>query len=229
MVRLTQLLVPTLRSKFTSPSTKSMASPNMSKITPSPSTTHLVRTRYFDLLTQTTQDIYNAALKPLIPLLVQNGIVTCFAYGQTGSGKTFTMNGLQELIVKEVFEFTKKKYTVNVSFFEIYGGRCLDLLNNKEALNILEDKANNIQIQGLTEKGAEDAKELLAIMARANATRTTHATVANDTSSRSHSICQVFISKGNEGIGKLVLVDLAGSERAQDTQSNNRQRRMEGA
>lgn len=29
--------------------------------------------------------------------------------------------------------------------------------------------------------------------------------------------------------GKLVLVDLAGSERAQDTQSNNRQRRMEGA
>lgn len=30
-------------------------------------------------------------------------------------------------------------------------------------------------------------------------------------------------------IGKLLLVDLAGSERAQDTQSNNRQRRMEGA
>lgn len=26
-----------------------------------------------------------------------------------------------------------------------------------------------------------------------------------------------------------MLVDLAGSERAQDTQSNNRQRRMEGA
>ena len=121
------------------------------------------------------------------------------------------MNGLQEQIVKELFEFTKKKFTVNVSFFEIYGGRCLDLLNNKEALNILEDKANNIQIQGLTEKGAEDAKELLSIMAKANATRTTHATVANDTSSRSHSICQVFIKKGNDDIGKLVLVDLAGS------------------
>ena len=63
----------------------------------------------------------------------------------------------------------------------------------------------------------------------ANATRTTHATTANDTSSRSHAICQVFIKKGDEDIGKLVLVDLAGSERAQDTQSNNRQRRMEGA
>jgi kinesin family member 2/24 len=40
----------------------------------------------------------------------------------------------------------------------------------------------------------------------------------------------VQVRKGNEEIGgKLVLVDLAGSERAQDTQSNNRQRRMEGA
>ena len=42
-------------------------------------------------------------MKPLIPLLVQNGIVTCFAYGQTGSGKTFTMNQLQEQVVKELF------------------------------------------------------------------------------------------------------------------------------
>lgn len=30
-------------------------------------------------------------------------------------------------------------------------------------------------------------------------------------------------------VGKLLLVDLAGSERAQDTQSNDRNRRMEGA
>lgn len=38
------------------------------------------------------------------------------------------------------------------------------------------------------------------------------------------------MKKNNEDVGgKLVLVDLAGSERAQDTQSNNRQRRMEGA
>jgi kinesin family protein 2/24 len=64
-------------------------------------------------------------------LLVNNGIVTCFAYGQTGSGKTFTMNELQELIVNELFQTTGKKYALSVSFFEIYGGRCLDLLNKK--------------------------------------------------------------------------------------------------
>ena len=60
--------------------------------------------------------------------------------------------------------------------------------------------------------------------------RTTHCTTANDTSSRSHSVCQVYIrDSSGSNLGKLLLVDLAGSERAQDTQSNNRQRRIEGA
>lgn len=65
----------------------------------------------------------------------------------------------------------------------------------------------------------------------AHSIRTTHCTVANDTSSRSHAICQIVIREGQskKQMGKLLLVDLAGSERAQDTQSNNRQRRLEGA
>lgn len=45
--------------------------------------------------------------------------------------------------------------------------------------------------------------------------RTTHWTTSNDTSSRSHSICQVVMkTKSGQFIGKLSLVDLAGSERA---------------
>ena len=48
-------------------------------------------------------------------------------------------------------------------------------------------------------------------MEQGNQSRTTHATVANDTSSRSHAICQILIKKSNEEVGKLVLVDLAGS------------------
>ena len=167
-------------------------------------------------------------MKPLLPLRVSNGVVTCFAYGQTGSGKTFTMNQLQQYLVVELFNLLKG-HEVLVSFFEIYAGRCLDLLNDKNTLNILEDKSNNIQIQGIVERNASSPKELLDIMDFANKARTTHSTVANDTSSRSHSICQVSIRKGGSECGKLVLVDLAGSERAQDTQSNNRQRRMEGA
>lgn len=36
------------------------------------------------------------------------------------------------------------QYKIVVSFFEIYGGKCYDLLNNKAPLQILEDKNNNI-------------------------------------------------------------------------------------
>lgn len=59
--------------------------------------------------------------------------------------------------------------------------------------------------------------------------RTTHQTAANDTSSRSHAICQIHIKQQGRQLGKMLLVDLAGSERAADCQSNNRQRRLEGA
>lgn len=31
-----------------------------------------------------------------------------------------------------------------ISMFEIYGGHCMDLLNNKKKLQILEDKNNKI-------------------------------------------------------------------------------------
>lgn len=103
------------------------------------------------------------------------------------------MNGLQVLIVQELYELAKKNCAVSVSYFEIYGGRCLDLLNEKTVLNILEDKNGNIQIPGLTEKDADNVKSLLEIMEEANSNRTTHATVANDTSSRSHAICHVQV------------------------------------
>ena len=100
------------------------------------------------------------------------------------------MNGLQEELVKELFELAKK-HVLAVTYFEIYGGRCLDLLNEKNILQIMEDKHGNIQIPGLTEQNTESAKDLLQIMEMANANRTTHVTTSNDTSSRSHAICQV--------------------------------------
>jgi len=63
-----------------------------------------------------------------------------------------------------------------------------------------------------------------------NSVRTTHATKANDTSSRSHSICQIkVLEEGQKVPGRLLLVDLAGSERATDCQNNNSDRRQEGA
>ena len=52
----------------------------------------------------TNEDLYFYSIRPLIDLVFNQGIVTVFAYGQTSSGKTFTMNGLQELAIADLFE-----------------------------------------------------------------------------------------------------------------------------
>mgnify|MGYP001613475978 CR=1 FL=1 len=93
----------------------------------------------------------------------------------------------------------------------------------------MEDRFGNIQITGISEREAKTAEEMDSIIEFGHSVRTTHSTVLNDTSSRSHAICQITFRRGANVCGKLILCDLAGSERAQDTQSNNRQRRIEGA
>ena len=42
----------------------------------------------------------------------------------------------------------------------------------------------------------DSVQEMMNYIDYANSIRTTHQTVANDTSSRSHAICQVYISQG---------------------------------
>ncbi|EGR33274.1 kinesin motor domain protein, partial [Ichthyophthirius multifiliis] len=181
-----------------------------------------------------TQLIYQYSLKPLLDhILDENWVITCFAYGQTGSGKTYTMKGTQDLFVKDLFiQSQRKGYQQKffLSFFEIYGGKCLDLLNNKQNLIILEDKQGQVQIQNLTEKQVFSAEEMLEQIILANNERTTFATQANDSSSRSHAVCKIIIKDQKDlKQGQLILVDLAGSERAQDCQSNDKIRRMEGS
>ena len=182
---------------------------------------------------ETTEDIYGYTIEPMINLVLKKGIVTCFAYGQTGSGKTYTMKGIQNLAIESLFQESqkiKKKFEFYISFFEIYGGRLYDLLNNKNKLQVFDDSKGITQIYGLQEILAETKEDMLLIIEKANSIRTTHNTVTNETSSRSHAICNIIIKeKNSKEFGKLSLVDLAGSERAEETQSNNRIRRAEGA
>ena len=190
---------------------------------------------------ETTQEIYDYTVGPMIEVVLNKGIVTCFAYGQTGSGKTYTMKGIQNLAIDHLFDECKNIYgnennlSFYISFFEIYGGRLYDLLNNKNKLQVLDDQNGKTQIYGLQEIAAETPDEMRMIIDKGNSVRTTHNTVTNATSSRSHAICNIIIKEKNKKknkynfFGKLSLVDLAGSERAQETQSNNRVRRAEGA
>ena len=181
-----------------------------------------------------TNIVYRCTISPIINLILNQGIVTCFAYGQTGSGKTYTMKGIENLAIDDLYHESSKmgnKFDFYISFFEIYGGRLFDLLNNKNKLQVLDDKNGKVQIYGLITQQVESKDQMHKIIEAANAIRITHNTVTNETSSRSHAICNIVIKKkgSDEEYGKLSLVDLAGSERAQETQSNNRQRRAEGA
>ena len=69
------------------------------------------------------------------------------------------MKGIQNLAIDSLFEeaklITKKKLVFYISFFEIYGGRLYDLLNNKNKLQVLDDKNGKVQIFGLEEIFAE--------------------------------------------------------------------------
>ena len=90
---------------------------------------------------------------PLVDFITSGagGRATCFAYGQTGSGKTYTMSGIQVMVAEDIFRLLADNErsggdgckegdtVVTVSFFELYGGRCQDLLNDRCRLKILED------------------------------------------------------------------------------------------
>ena len=184
--------------------------------------------------------LYKCTIQPSLNILLNGGVVTCFAYGQTGSGKTYTMLGIQNIAIDNIFKIfndlgqkLKQKFTFYISFYELYLGLLYDLLNNRNKLMALEDKNQRVQIYGLTEKLVESPDELKSIIDFANNVRTTHNTVTNETSSRSHAVCNFIIKIQNNGFekeyAKLSLVDLAGSERATETQSNDKNRLAEGA
>ncbi len=88
----------------------------------------------------------------------------------------------------------------------------------------------------MAELEATSAREVMGLLHEGNKNRTTEATDANATSSRSHAVLQVVVEQRDRNptpqsavkVGKLSMIDLAGSERASAT-NNRGQRLLEGA
>ena len=74
---------------------------------------------------------------------------------------------------------------------------------------------------GVTEFKAEGTEQVMNLLLIGNRRRTTEATNANQTSSRSHAVFQINVNRVSRTkstnvetlLGKLSLIDLAGSER----------------
>ncbi|KAG6593456.1 Kinesin-like protein KIN-13B, partial [Cucurbita argyrosperma subsp. sororia] len=187
-------------------------------------------------------EVYRETVEPIVPIIFQRTKATCFAYGQTGSGKTYTMKPLPLKASKDILRLMHHTYRnqgfhLFVSFFEIYGGKLYDLLNDRKKLCMREDGKQQVCIVGLQEYKVSDVETIGELIEKGNATRSTGTTGANEESSRSHAILQLAVKNSVSGkeskpprlVGKLSFIDLAGSERGADTTDNDKQTRIEGA
>ncbi|KAL9242368.1 hypothetical protein vseg_016376 [Gypsophila vaccaria] len=187
-------------------------------------------------------EVYSETVENIVPLIFQKTKATCFAYGQTGNGKTYTMQPIPLRASRDILRlmqhtYRNQGYQLYLSFFEIYGGKLYDLLNDRKFLCMREDAKRQVCIVGLQEYRVADTELIKDLIEKGNGSRSTGTTGANEESSRSHAILQLVIkrsvdandSKPPRVIGKLSFIDLAGSERGADTTDNDKQTRMEGA
>lgn len=169
--------------------------------------------------------------------------VCIFAYGQTGAGKSYTMMGRQDeegqegiipQICKDLFHKIKNttneelRYSVEVSYMEIYCERVRDLLNpkNKGNLRVREHPLLGPYVEDLSKLAVTSYEDIHNLIDEGNKARTVAATNMNETSSRSHAVFTIFFTQQRvdtltslttEKVSKISLVDLAGSERADST------------
>ncbi|KAL8267782.1 hypothetical protein R6Q59_001580 [Mikania micrantha] len=177
----------------------------------------------------TTRQVYDEGAKG-IALSVVSGInSSIFAYGQTSSGKTYTMTGITEYTVADIYAYMQKHeeraFVLKFAAIEIYNEAIRDLLSTENIpLRVLDDPEKGTIIERLTEETLRDWSHLKQLLSICEAQRKVGETSLNETSSRSHQILRLTIeSSANEFIGKdkstkltasVNFVDLAGSERA---------------
>ncbi|KAK3213324.1 hypothetical protein Dsin_018030 [Dipteronia sinensis] len=180
-----------------------------------------------------TQKVYEEGAKD-VALSALTGInATIFAYGQTGSGKTFTMRGISENAVNDIYEHIKsnpeRDFVLKISALEIYNETVVDLLNRESgSLRLLDDPEKGTIVEKLAEEVVKDSQHLRQLIGICEAQRQVGETSLNDNSSRSHQIIRLTIESSlRESSGRvksflasLNLVDLAGSERASQTNAD---------
>ncbi|KAL0092018.1 kif21a protein, partial [Phycomyces blakesleeanus] len=168
----------------------------------------------------TQNEIFSALGDKLIQKFVDGYNVTILAYGQTSSGKTYTMgtaqhsgryNAEEEGIVPramaQLFDILHQtdsaiirppKYTVKVSFVEIYNEELIDLLNSAPPgetppVTIREDSKGHIYWTGVKEVVVHSTDDVLFYLEQGTQNRATGSTDMNEKSSRSHAIFSVSL------------------------------------
>lgn len=181
-----------------------------------------------------TNQVYEKGVKE-VALSVVDGInATVFAYGQTSSGKTYTMTGVTEYAITDIYDYMAKhnerQYHLKFSAMEIYNESVRDLLNaDPTPLRLLDDPERGTVVEKLIEEPLRDWDHCMELLSICEAQRQIGDTALNETSSRSHQIIRLTIdSSPREYLGRensstlsasVNFVDLAGSERVSQSLS----------
>ena len=177
-------------------------------------------------------EVYQGTAAPLVKIAAEGGFATCLMYGQTGSGKTYTMSSIYERAAVDVFRLVEGSgggQTISMSFVEIAGDSCHDLLNAFADAQLMTGQDGSVHAFPVVEPRVSNPDDLLAFISHGCAIRTTEATGVHDASSRSHAVLKIYIQNNNISEGCLTLVDLAGSEHRIDSMYHTAKLRKEGA
>mmetsp|Transcript_11583 Transcript_11583/g.26971 ORF Transcript_11583/g.26971 Transcript_11583/m.26971 type:complete len:571 (-) Transcript_11583:51-1763(-) len=160
---------------------------------------------------ETSDDAFYAdSVKPLLQRVITGLEATLICYGQTGTGKTHTFNACWHRIGADLVG-----KTISVTFFEIHGKKCYDLLQERKEVVLRSDAEERVHVRGAKTVTIvpASAADLIELLAPAMSLRVTEATDRNPISSRSHAVCILDVHDH----GTMRLVDLAGSERNYET------------
>ncbi|EEF52669.1 ATP binding protein, putative [Ricinus communis] len=179
-----------------------------------------------------TKQVYEEGAKEIALAAVSGINSSIFAYGQTSSGKTYTMDGVTEYAVADIYEYMNKhkerEFVLKFSAMEIYNEAVRDLLSSDSTpLRVLDDPEKGTVVERLIEETLIDWNHLQELLTICEAQRQIGETSMNENSSRSHQVIRLTIESsareysgvGNSSIliSTVHFVDLAGSERASQT------------
>ncbi|KAG8051823.1 hypothetical protein GUJ93_ZPchr0001g33167 [Zizania palustris] len=145
-----------------------------------------------------TEVVYEEGAKNVAMSALTGINATIFAYGQTSSGKTFTMRGVTESAISDIYRHIEntpeRDFIIKISAMEIYNEIVKDLLRpDSGPLRLLDDPEKGTIVDKLEEEIAQDSQHLRHLISICEEQRQVGETALNDTSSRSHQIIRLTV------------------------------------
>ncbi|CAH2043065.1 unnamed protein product [Thlaspi arvense] len=181
-----------------------------------------------------TRQVYEQGAKDVAFSVVSGVNASVFAYGQTSSGKTYTMSGITDCTLVDIYDYIDKhkerEFILKFSAMEIYNESVRDLLSTDSSpLRLLDDPEKGTVVEKLTEETLRDWNHFKELLSVCEAQRQIGETALNEVSSRSHQILRLTVESTarefftNDKFSTLTatvnFIDLAGSERASQSLS----------